>query len=123
MPDYTAIAAKALAGIQRAGIAMTLTRPAADGVYDPALGEYVYGGVDTDYPCYGLYQSPTQEGKGDRFNDGTTIQAGDRNILLAASGMTVIPQAGDRIEGYVVVTSQPVAPGGVALLYRILVKK
>ena len=116
--DYASIAEEALAGIQEAGAAMTLTR-LSGGTFSPTTGTYA-GQTTTAYPCTGLFQVPRA---GDTWYGGTTIRAGDRQVLLAASGMEIVPAPGDDLDGYKVVAVQPVAPGGIDLMYRVLVRK
>ena len=59
-----------------------------------------------------------------RLVDGTRIMAGDQQFTVAASGLGVSPGTTDKLLDaagilWSVVTSQAVAPGGVALLYRV----
>lgn len=56
--------------------------------------------------------------------DGTRIKAGDQQFTVAASGLGVAPDITDKLLDaagieWGIVTSQAVAPGGVALLYRV----
>lgn len=128
MPDYTAIAAKCEAGLTKAGVAMTLQRT-TPGTYDPATGTYS-GGTVTDYAAVGLLQARSlyQTGAvGQNYFNGVLVQTDDLFILLAASGLSVVPAPGDLLVvtgvTYTVVTSIPVRPGGVDLMYRILARR
>lgn len=122
--DYNSIAQRALAQIKRAGIAVTISRETAES-FDPGTGTYT-GATMTDYSADGVIQAPNRENTGGRFGDGTMVQAGDKFILLAASGLTITPKPGDKITvnavAYSIVTVMAVEPGGVALLYRILAR-
>ena len=125
--DYAATAADVLTALQEDGMAMTL-RQTSDGVFNPATGEFDIQ-TTTDYAARGLIQSRTMDRSGDsgqRFN-GMLVQTDDQFILLAASGLSATPAAGDFlfIAGvvYSIMTLIPVQPGGVALFYRLLVRK
>jgi hypothetical protein len=125
--DYTATAAKALTMLNKYGMAMTLRRQTA-GTFNPSTGAFT-GAATTDYTVQGLIQSQTLQtaGAGERFFNGTLIQAGDKFILLAASGLAVVPSPGDLlIIGSItfnIATIIPLEPGGTALMYRALVRK
>lgn len=132
MPDYTAIAAKVKAGLDRAQnsppVAMTL-RKTTQGTYDPAAGTYS-GGSTTDYPITGIIQSqkiPTTGGVGQSYFNGVLVQTDDQFVLLAASGLAVDPDPGDLliITGitYSIVTMIQIRPGGVDLMFRVLARK
>jgi hypothetical protein len=125
--DYTADAADVFAALQEAGMAMTLRKQTA-GVYNPATGEYDTQTI-TDYTVQGLIksQSLTNVGNvGQRFN-GQEIQTDDQFVMLAASGLTAAPAPGDLLiisgVAYSVKTLIPLQPGGVTLLYQLLVRK
>ena len=123
--DYTAIATNVLNLLTEYGMSMTLTRQTS-GTFDAETGQYG-SAVDTDYAAIGLVQAPNAKGEGDRYFPGTTIAAGDRYVILASSGMTVDPAAGDTLTiggtAYSIVASMPVSPAGTDLLYRLLVRK
>ncbi|MGE4537584.1 MAG: hypothetical protein AB7D37_10930 [Desulfovibrio sp.] len=56
--------------------------------------------------------------------DGTRIKAGDQQFTVAASGLGVAPDITDKLLDaagveWGIVTSRAMAPGGVALLYRV----
>ena len=128
MPDYTAISAKVLSGLTKAGVTMTLTR-VTEGTYDPATGTYAVGS-STDYSVVGLIQARSlyQTGAvGQNFFNGVLVQTDDQFLLLAASGLTITPAPGDVITivgvSYTVMTMIPFRPGGVNLMYRILARK
>jgi hypothetical protein len=125
--NYTAAAQKVLTALQKDGMAMTLRRQTA-GTFNPATGSYT-GASTTDYATWGLItaQSMPQSGNtGERFN-GMQVQTDDQFILLAASGLTATPAAGDLLVIaaviYSIVTLIALKPGGVVLFYRLLVRK
>lgn len=123
--NYTATAAKAAAMLRKAGCAMTL-RVTTPGTYDPETG-MESGAVAVDHACVGILQAPQSKGFGNTWLDGTQIQAGDVQALLAASGLAVTPKAGDSLtvgaDIYTVVTVQTTQPGGVALLHKLVGRK
>jgi hypothetical protein len=125
--DYTASANKVLAALQKVGMAMTLRKQTA-GVYNPATGEYDISTV-TDYATHGLIKSQTmpQSGNtGERFN-GVQVQTDDEFIMLAAAGLAVPPVVGDILiisgVAYSIATLIALKPGGIVLLYQLLVRK
>lgn len=126
--DYTEIAADVLAALQEDGFAVTLRRQTA-GTYNPVTGERT-GAQTLNYSVQGLItsQSMLQSGNtGERYFNGTLIQTGDKMLILAASGLAVTPAPGDQliVSGvtWQAVTLITVEPGGVALFYRVLVRK
>jgi hypothetical protein len=126
--DYTETAADVLAALQEDGFAVTLRRQIAD-TYNPATGGYT-GGTTTDYPAQALISSqsmPQSGNTGERYFDGTLTKTGDKILMLAASGLAVTPQPGDRliVSGIIwqVVALITTEPGGVALFYRVMVRK
>ena len=130
MPDYTVIAAKVLAGLTKAGIAMTLTKVASDGVFDPTTGEYVYGRAPIDYSVIGLIQARSlyQTGAvGQNFFNRVLVLTDDQFILLATGISGIVPAPGDLLiivgVTFTVVTAIPVRPGGVDLMHRVLARK
>lgn len=126
--DYTATAAKILAMLEKFGVAVVLRRQTS-GTYDPPAGEYSGAGT-TDYPVQALVSSqsmPLSGNTGERYLGGVLIQTGDKILILAASGLAVTPQPKDLliISGvtWQIVAAITVEPGGVALFYRVLVRK
>ena len=126
MSDYASDAADVLDALQEDGMAMTVRRTSA-GIYDPATGK-VTGGIDTDYPTYGLIKTPTMYrsgGSGDFFFNGTLVQTGDKFIFLGTLAITPVP--GDLLifgsEILTINTLIAIEPGGVPLAYVILARK
>jgi hypothetical protein len=127
MPDYDAIAAKVLGGLEKAGVGMTIRRT-IPGVYDPGAGSYS-GPSTVDYVVTGLIQARSlyQTGAvGQNFN-GVLVLTDDQFVILAASGLAIVPIAGDLLiitgVSYTIMTMIPVRPGGVDLMYRVLARK
>ena len=60
-----------------------------------------------------------------RLVDGTLIMAGDRRVMVEAG--PVEPTTADRLriggEDYAIVAVRPLAPGGVALMYEVQVRR
>lgn len=59
--------------------------------------------------------------------NGTSIKAGDKKYLLAASGLGCTPTTSDKVVDtvgtYSVINVEPVGPGGVTLLYKVQGRK
>lgn len=95
-------------------------RKRTPGAYDPATGvaavataDHNVLGAEFDYPALLI--------------DGTTIQRGDKKIILAADGMTVEPDADDvvLVGGVVrnVIGVRAVNPAGTPVAYILQVRK
>jgi hypothetical protein len=69
---------------------MTL-RKLAEGTYDPATGG-APAPTATDYTVIGVLLQYS-----DMYINGSTILRQDRRCIIAAKGMTVVPELGDRI--------------------------
>jgi len=72
------------------GRSMTL-RKLAEGAYDPATGG-APAPTATDYTVIGVLLQYS-----DMYINGGTILKQDRRCIIAAKGMTVVPELGDRI--------------------------
>jgi hypothetical protein len=124
--DYNSLQNKATNLITKYGTNITIKRYSL-GTFSPTTGSYASSST-ISCTVKGLIKSPASSrmGFGDRFADGTVIQAGDRELLFASSG-TLTPMNGDlaTVHGvdYNIVTVLPVEPGGVVLLRRALVRK
>jgi hypothetical protein len=119
--DYAAEAADILPDFIENGqpIAIRRTTP---GPFNPATGKYDVGTVK-NFPGHAL-----ASGYHAKLIDGTRIKQGDQQFTVAASGLGVEPTVSDKLldaTGGVwgIVSCQAVAPGGVALLYRVQVRK
>lgn len=80
------------------GYDLTLKRAGSGGTYDPATGRTTGGGTPVNETIRGVFI----EYKMEQIND-TTIQVGDRKLLIQAKGIPVVPQIGDTIGGMDVV--------------------
>lgn len=79
------------------GYDLTLER-AGGGAYDPATGGTTASGPPITATVRGVFVEYRLE----QIND-TTIQVGDRKLLIQAKGIPVVPQIGDTIGGMSVV--------------------
>lgn len=75
--------------------------------------------IAQDFPGYAL-----ASGYHAALVDGTRIKSGDQQFTVAASGLGVAPDVTDKLLDaagitWGIVTSQAVAPGGIALIYRV----
>lgn len=102
------------------GQTMTLTSVVAPSDYNPADGDAT--NTETDYPVTGALIDIASEQV-----DGTTIFATDQRILLSAEGLSVTPKADDNIvvssASYKIIRVKPINPGGIAVVYDIIVRK
>jgi len=120
MGFYERQAIKANKLISRRGLAMTL-RVITKGAYDASTRLF---GADivTDYPCNGVIEEYSE-----RDIDGTVIKQGDKKIILAAYGLPVQPEAKNLIimgeEIWLVQKNKPLAPGGIAVIHTVQVRK
>ncbi len=92
------IARKALAAITKYGVSLTLSRPAG-GRYDAERSE-VQASAPTNISVRGIVeqQGTSQTNKADSsFADDSNVRAHRRKVTLAASGLAMVPQAGDTI--------------------------
>lgn len=121
--------------IQRFGIPVTLSRIEDTAIfvksYDPVQMRFRWTNQDTGEVVYEEPESVSKKYDGQtiitRYRneeiDGTTIKRGDRRLL--AIGIPE-PKAGDvlTIDGveYSYIFSDPIAPGGIAVAYRIQVR-
>lgn len=129
--DYAEIAQDVLADLKADGVSTTLTQ-VSGGTYDPAAGS-ITGQNTATKTVYGLLQAPTmpQSGNtGNRWFNGTLIQANDKFLFLAAldtSGAAITPAVGNAltINGIVFTIAAliPIEPSGVTLAYRVLARK
>lgn len=121
--NYAATAARAAAQIKRLGQPITITRAQdGNGEFDPDTG--AYKPVDPLlFPGHAIATNYSQN-----LVDGTLIQQGDKLFTAAASGLGCTPMASDTLtdasgDVWSIVSVGIVAPGGVALLYKIQGRK
>lgn len=127
--NYTGLRSTASRLITEFGSAMTLSRVSL-GTFDNTSGTYA-SSTTTDYIVTGVVTAldfmSLYMGRGDAvFTDGTVIQAGDKQVLLAVS-TTVTPRNGDLLIigglAYNIVTVGNVSPSGSNLLHKCLCRK
>lgn len=115
MEDWSAIAADVAAALAEVGFTATLSRPGTPTgpEYDPTPG------VPTMHTVK-VMQDTIRLG----LIDGAAVRAGDKLLIVASEGVT--PTPADRITlggvSMAVVRVEPLAPGGVDLLYEVLLR-
>lgn len=121
MAFYDDMAAVALELITEFGQSGTLD-DVTPGTYDPLSGTTT-GDTPITQPCELILLDYTAQESGAKFNEGSQVLAGDKKILIAASGLTWDPLMTTRItaDGDV---WQPVNikvsnPAGTPLVYEI----
>jgi hypothetical protein len=106
--------------VSKYGSAMILRR-IVSGVYDPATGE-TSGSVTNSYNCKGVTESYKES-----YVNGDTIKAGDKKVLLSASGLTIVPKSGDTLligsEVWSMVSVDSLAPGEIAVIYTVQIRQ
>ena len=115
--NYAKSAATALRLITKFGQTATILRTEIkepSKPWDPSSGETVV----TEYPVQAVVTEFAQ-----RLIDGVNVKYGDKLVLVAASGLAVIPTPNDAIsvggQTYSVVGVSVVSPGGTALVYNV----
>jgi hypothetical protein len=103
--------------IGKFGLTATLRRPAAPSTWNAGVGTPI------DYPIKAILQNYT-----DTERTNTLIEQGDRKIVFAANGLTVIPNTGDEIiiidaAPWSIVNVMPVEPGGIPIVYTVQVRQ
>jgi predicted peptidase len=119
MSVYTRSIASALRMLRKYGQFMTLTQRTT-GAYNPATatasvtesGQTVTGAV-FDYPTKQI--------------DGTLILRGDKQVIVAASGLTVTPAPGMKLtdvngDVFEVIAAEALAPAGEAVIHTLQVR-
>lgn len=108
--DYSRARATAERQIRNFGQTAVLKR------YAPGSGHNPGAAIPTDYPCQIVVLNYSQY-----HIDGSRVQATDRKVLISTEGLSIEPQAGDRlligIHQYSLVTVDPLSPGGVNVLF------
>lgn len=116
--DYTKLQSTALRMIDRFGRSATLSRTAkgTGPAHNPGAG-----GTET-HACRAVLQEYSAFER-----DGTMIKVGDRKALVAARGLGMEPQAGDKYSDadgtFTVISVQTVAPGSLRLIYTLQVRR
>jgi hypothetical protein len=121
MTFYSELAATALELLAEFGVSGVLRRASA-GTFDANAGT-VTGSSDTDYTITATLFDYSLKDSGASLADGTVIQAGDKQIYAAASGLDVTPLTTDTLIinsiTYKIVNVKSVAPSGVAVIYEL----
>jgi hypothetical protein len=101
------------------GRTMTLHK-VTPGTYDPSTGSAPI--TTTDYTCTGAeFDYPAL------LIDGTSIQYGDKKVLLSAQGLSAEPDVGDDITAGStkrrIIASKAVAPSGTVVVWQLQVRR
>lgn len=122
--DYTKSAATALRLLTKFGRSVTL-RKQTPGAYDPATSSNTI--TNTDYTGQGALLDFNERQLGTNFAGGSTIQQGDKYLLLAPSGITVAPVTNDLLifgsDTWTVLNVKTLAPAGTAVLHKLHLRK
>ncbi len=109
----------ALRLLERYGTTVTLRRY-QPGTYDPASGES--SPTWSQYSLAGLVRDYRQEQV-----DGSLVQSGDRELVLAGEDHVPAPAPGDRVlladAAYTVVQVKTLEPGGLPLLHQCQIRR
>ena len=123
--DYNSLQGTVRGLIQEFGVPLVLLKKTR-GAFNPSTGEYE-STTTSNYTVNGIIRFPNRVGFGDKYLDGTAIQSGDREIIIAVSEDEVVPEPLDLMGiagvNYTIVTALALQPGGVDLLYRCLCRK
>lgn len=120
MSVYDRAASLALKQIAKYGRSVTF-RQVTPGTFDPATYATT-GNTTTDATVKAFFKDYKE-----RQIDGEIIKRNDKQILIAASALSVTPQTNDTIvDGgvtYTIVNMETVKPGDVAVLYKMQGRK
>lgn len=101
------------------GRAMTLHKR-TPGTYDPTTGSAAV--TEADHACTGAEFDFAA-----LLIDGTSIQRGDKKVVLSAQGLSVEPDDGDHITSgstrRQIVAVKPIAPDGTPVAYILQVRR
>ena len=115
---YDGLRATAGGLLSEYGMPMVL-RKRTPGGYDPTTGGVTLGSIDIpctgaafDYPAIAI--------------DGTSIQRGDKKVLLSAEGLDETPDTGDQIVtaevARNVISVKAIAPAGTVVMFELQVR-
>ena len=120
MGTYAGIRSTAASLIAAKGAAVTLSRVSA-GTYDPTTNTAT-GGSTTDYAVVAVAKKGNALRDPERFARLGLQRTASVTLLVAAQGLAITPQDGDRIGWggvtYTVREVEPVAPDGAGILYE-----
>lgn len=118
---YSRMAATALRLITRFGQAATLD-DVTPGTYDPVTGETT-GDTPITQSCQLILLDYSLQESGIKYAEGSQVQNGDKKVLLAAQGLTWVPQLTTTItaDGAIwrVANIKSSNPAGTPLVYEI----
>ena len=121
MIDYARIRQRAAAGLQRAGMAVTLLRPTG-GVYNSATGRYTTPATNAGTALWAV-SGPITAGYTLR-NPGIGIEAHDQLLYIEAGKIT--PVMTDRIQIgsaiWSIINMETISPAGTAVLYTLHIR-
>lgn len=127
--NYAQTAANALKALSKSGMDMTLSR-ATGGTFDPVTGTTT-GGTTSTWAVKGLLKTINSTSASQFFGskalaDSLVLQ-GDKQVIIAASGLATVPAVGDTLtisgEVWQVITPVDLSPGGVTILYYLHIRK
>jgi len=123
--DYNRLRLKARALIKDYGTPVVLQQPSFS-TFSPTLGRYT-SNATVSYTVYAVIRTTGRIWTGDVYwSADTTIEAGDKEILIATSD-AVVPNVGDGLvvdgEPFKIVVVNAVRPGGTHLLYRVVIRR
>jgi len=120
MSFYAESATAALTLLEEFGKSLTLSRDGG-GTFDPVTGRYTAEDPDSTEPVTGVILPLTKIDDNQYLEQ--LIQGKLRRIILAAEGMTLEPQAGDKVtDGSTtmeVIGSTPLNPAGTPLIHEL----
>ncbi|GAB6036132.1 hypothetical protein JCM15519_06910 [Fundidesulfovibrio butyratiphilus] len=119
--DWDAISAEALNAITEVGADAIMRRAGEQGEFDPETGRYAEGDP-TETSCKAVLTDYSL-----KMIDGDLIKLGDRLAIVPAQGLAEPDPTRDTLiikgESWNVVRAKVVDPGGVAILYKVQVRK
>jgi len=120
MSFYAESATAALALLEKFGKTLTLSRDGG-GTFDPVAGRYTAEDADSTEPVTGVILPLTKIDDNQYLEQ--LIQGKLRRVIIAAKGMALKPQAGDKVtDGSTimeVIGSTPLNPAGTPLIHKI----
>jgi hypothetical protein len=113
---YAYAAGKANTAITEWGEPVTLIQP-GESTFDPATG-MTSSGEDVETSCRAVFMPMNQ-----MRVDNTNILASDMTCKIAAAGISVIPEVGEKIERgsreYAILAVRTIGPDGTPIIYDL----
>lgn len=120
MNFYSEVAGTAQEMIAEFGRSVTLRRN-SEGTYNPAT-DAISGATTTDVAVQAVFTEFKQ-----KDIDGTLIQQGDKQVLVAAAALTSPPENNDILvdgsDQYRIIELMAIQPGDTALIYKVQVRR